>query len=235
MNGADHNDATRLEQAFSTEEYDHAPGGCPSDEDLWASASGDLNPAANEAIILHLAQCSECSSIWRLGREILPEDHLSGASVVSIEDRRPSRSWRRVLLPAAAAAAAAILIGVGLSTGLFLKNDPASTPVFRDQGNDYKILPSPEARSLPRFACNLRWTTGPEGTRYDLIVTDGDLEILSTVKGLEEPEYTLPQEKLPAPMDELFWRVTARLPDGGSVSSETFTTVIDDGEEVTGS
>jgi len=232
MSGADHNDGTRLEQAFSTDEMDRAPGGCPSDEELWASASGELNPTANEAVILHLAQCSECSSIWRLGREILPEDHHSGASVVSIEDRRRPSLWRRVLLPAAAAA---VLIGVGLSTGLFLKNDPSSTPVFRDQGNDYKILPSPEARSLPRSACTLRWSTGPDGTRYDLIVTDGELEILGTVKGLSEPEYTVPQGKIPAPADELFWRVTARLPDGGSVSSETFTTVIDDDKGVPGS
>lgn len=232
MNGADHNDATLLEQAFSTDEMDRAPGDCPSDEELWASASGELSQAANETVILHLAQCSECSSIWRLGREILPEDHLSGASVVSIEDRRRSSLWRRVLLPAAAAA---VLIGVGLSTGLFLKNDPTSTPVFRNQGNDYKILPSPEAKSLPRSACNLRWSSGPDGTRYDLIVTDGELEILSTVKGLNEPEYTVPQGQIPASTEELLWRVTAHLPDGGSVSSETFTTVIDDDEEVPGS
>lgn len=228
MTDADNNAATLLARAFSTEAIDHAPGDCPSDEELWASASGELNPAANESVILHLAQCSECSSIWRLGREILPEDHLSGASVVSIENRGRSSLWRRVLLPAAAAA---ILIGVGLSTGLFLRNDPASTPVFRDQGSDYKILPSPEARSLPRSACNLRWSTGPDKTRYDLIVTDGELEILSTVKGLNEPEYTMPQEKIPASTEELLWRVTARLADGSSVSSETFTTVINDGEE----
>ncbi len=104
--------------------------------------------------------------------------------------------------------------------------------VFRDQGNDYKILASPEAGSLPRSACNLRWSTGPDGTRYDLIVTDGDLEILSTVKGLEEPEYTLPQEKIPASANEFLWRVTARLSDGRSVSSETFTTTVEDSEAV---
>jgi len=118
---------------------------------------------------------------------------------------------------------------------LFLKNDPTSTPVFRNQDNDYKILPSPEAKSRPRSACNLRWNTGPDGTRYDLIVTDGELEILSTVKGLNQPEYTVPQGQIPASTEELLWRVTAHLPDGGSVSSETFTTVIDDGEEVPGS
>jgi len=77
--------------------------------------------------------------------------------------------------------------------------------------------------------------TGPDGTSYDLIVTDGELEILSTVKGLKEPEYTVPKGTIPASADELFWRVTARLPDGGSVSSETFTTVIDDGEGDPGS
>jgi hypothetical protein len=225
MSGAEHNDSARLETAFSTEEMDRTPGSCPSDDELWASASGELNPAANEAVILHLARCSECSSIWRLAREMLPADHLSQPSVVSIENRRRSQRWLRVLLPAAAAA---ILIGVGLSTGLFLRNDPASPPVYRQQDSDATILASPETRTLPRDSCRLRWSAGPDGTRYDVIVTDGELEILATVKGLGQPEYALPEEKIPNFTRELFWRVTAHLPDGRKLSSETFTTRIDD-------
>ncbi len=226
MSGAEHNDAARLKTAFSTEEMDRTPGSCPNDDELWASASGELNPAANEAVILHLACCSECSSIWRLAREILPSDHLSQPSVVSIESRNRSPLWRRVLLPAAAAA---VLIGVGLSSGLFLRNDPSSAPVYRNQANDEEILAAPETRSLPRTACRLRWSAGPDGTRYDVIITDGELEILATVKGLGQPEYTLPEEEIPNSTRELFWRVTAHLPDGRKLSSETFTTRIDDG------
>lgn len=231
MTAAEGNDTTRLEQAFSADETGFAPESCPSDDELWASAAGELTSTANEKIVLHLARCNECSSTWRLAREILPADHLSRPSVVSIDARRQPKPWRRIVLPAAAAA---ILIGLGLSTGLFVRNDPSSTPVFRQQGSDYKILPSSETRTLPRSACDLRWSAGPDGSRYDLIVSDGELEILSSVKGLEEPDYTVPQEMISASTVELFWRVIARLPDGSSVSSATFTTIIDDGEETPG-
>ncbi len=224
MSGAENNDVTDLERAFSTDEMHRAPGCCPSDEELWASASGELGSSTNEAIILHLARCSECSSTWRLAREILPSDHLSQSSVVSIEELRPSRLWRTVLLPAAAAA---VLIGVGLSTGLFLRNDPSSAPVYRSQGNDEEILAAPETRSLPRTACRLQWSAGPDGTRYDVIITDGELEILETAKGLQQSEHTVPEEKIPTSTQELFWRVTAHLPIGSTLSSKTFTTTID--------
>ncbi len=155
---------------------------------------------------------------------MLPLDHLPGAKVVSIRDRIRLQNWPKVVLPVAAA----ILIGVGLSTGLLLRNDPSSPPVFRQQQDEDTIAALPETRLLSRTDCRLRWTAGPSGARYDLLVTDGELEVLSTVKGLKEPEYTLPQEEIPASSDELFWRVTAHLPDGRTLSSGTFTTEIDD-------
>lgn len=220
MSSGEHRDELRLEQAFSSDEWRPAPdGSCPSEDELWASASGELSPAENETVILHLARCDECSSIWRLAREILPADHLSDATVVSFENRRRPHVWRRVLLPAAAAA---ILVGVGLSTGLFQRNDPPTSPVFREQRDGFTILASPGTESLPRSECRLRWNAGPDGTSYDLTVTDGALEILATVNGLDQPEHRLPQESIPGSATELFWRVTAHLPDGTAVSSDTF-------------
>lgn len=217
-------DSTVLEQAFSTGEMRRAEGGCPSEDELWASAAGELDPAADEEVVLHLVRCSECSTIWRLAREILPGDHLSQTPVVPIERGRRPAVWRRLLLPAAAA----VLVGVGLGAGLFLRTDSPPVPVFRQQGDDAVISPSPETARLSRTACNLRWTPGPEGTRYDLVISDGELKILATVKGLDEAEYTLPREKIPVSAIELFWRVTAHLPDGTTVSSDTFTSSIDD-------
>ena len=231
MNRNESRDVSVLEQAFSTGEMRRAPGGCPSEDELWASAAGELSPPDNENVILHLARCSECSSIWRLAREMLPEDHLSESSVVSIDRGRRSRTWRRVLLPAAAV----VLVGVGLGAGLFLRNDPSSAPVFREQDQSSGILPSPGTGSLPRSACTLRWSAGPEGTRWDLIVSDANLEILDTVKDLEIPEYTLPPATIPPSTTELLWRVTARLPDGRTTASPTFTTVVEDDAEVSGS
>lgn len=225
MKPGEHRDTTLLEQAFSTGDMRRSPGGgCPSEDELWASAAGELNPAENQAVILHLARCSECSSIWRLAREMLPEDRLSTSAVVSIERRRRRRRW--VLLPAAAAA---ILIAVLLGPGLFPGNDPTSTPIFRHQGRGFEIVASESTRALTRSACKLTWSAGPAGTRYDLIVTDDELEILDTVKGLRQPEHTLPEEKIPDSARELFWRVTAHYPDGHTVSSDTFTSSIEGG------
>ena len=45
MSGTENNDITRLETAFSTDEVHRAPGSCPSDEELWASASGEIGIA----------------------------------------------------------------------------------------------------------------------------------------------------------------------------------------------
>jgi hypothetical protein len=162
---------------------------------------------------------------------MLPEDHLTESSVVSIERGRRSKNWRRVLLPAAAV----VLVGVGLGAGLFLRSDPSSAPVFREQDQSSGILPYPGTGSLPRSACTLRWSAGPEGTRWDLIVSDANLEILAIVNDLKIPEYTLPPATIPPSTSELLWRVTARLPDGRTIVSPTFTTVVEDDAEVTGS
>ncbi len=217
---------TRLNEALTDEEPSCAPGGCPDKEQLWQSAAGELDPPEDESIILHLARCSECSLIWRLAREMLAPD-VSVGSVVSLPDRKSSRIRRRFLVQAAAAA---MLIGVGLGAAWLLRTPPSSQPIFREQRDGGTILPSPGTNLLPRAACRLAWTAGPEGTRYDLVATDENLEILASVKGLTRPEYTLPEETIPASTRELFWRVTAHLPDGRTVSSDTFTTRIDDSE-----
>lgn len=218
-------DVARLREALSDDDPSCAPGGCPDKDQLWESAAGELDPLENETIILHLARCSECSLIWRLAREMLPTDQVSSSSVIPLRDRRRWQTWRKVLVPAIAAT---MLIGVGLSAAWLVRKGASSPPVFRQQQDVGRILASPGTQALPRTACSLEWSAGPEGTRYDLIATDESLEIVSTVKGLTKPEYTVPQETIPASTPKLFWRVTAHLPDGRTVSSDTFTTRIDD-------
>jgi hypothetical protein len=218
-------EVARLREALSEEEPRSAPGGCPNKEELWESAAGELDPTENETIILHLARCSECSLVWRLAREMIAPDRIPSSSVTPMGHRRRWQSWRRVLVPVIAAT---MLIGVGLSTAWLLRKNAPSPPVFRRQQDGGRILPSPRTHEIPRTGCRLEWSAGPQGTRYDLIATDGALEILCTVKGLTRPEYDLPPEKIPISTTEVFWRVTAHLPDGRTISSDTFTTMIDD-------
>ncbi len=223
-------DLAHLRAAFSEDEPGCPPGGCPSEQELWASAAGELDPPADETIILHLAQCGDCSMIWRLAREMLRPDRSSSSSVIPPADRRRSQIWRKILLPAVAAT---VLIGVGLSAAWLQKRGASSPPVFRQQQNFDAILRAPETDRLPRAACRLEWSAGPDGARYDFIATDERLEILSSVKGLERPVFTLPEETIPASTREVFWRVTAHLPDGRILSSETFTTRIADSAPAT--
>ncbi len=221
-----HDELVRLREAFFSEDWERSTEDCPDSERLWASAAGEMEPAEDEEILLHLARCGRCASIWRLAREMIFHDEAAFAPVIPMEEGKRARVWR---WPALLAAAAMVVIGVGLGTGLLLNHvQPLSQPVYRQQGETVKMEASPETRRLPRTVCRLRWATGPEGTRYDLTVTGKDLTIICVVKGLTKPEYLLPPEEIPASTHEIFWRVTAHFPGGDVISSETFTSRIED-------
>lgn len=224
MNSFKPDDPSLLRNAFTGEEFERTPGGCPSDNQLWASAAGDLESVCNEAIIFHLADCTECSTIWKLAREILPPGQTADSSVVAMKDRVRTYSVRRSLLQAVAAV---VVVGVGIAAAFFLKTDSTTPPVYRQQQDSINIKPLPGADALPRSACLLRWTAGPIETRYDLVVTDDSLEILATVKGLEKSEFLLPQETISSSTQKILWRVTAHLPDRRMISSETISTTIE--------
>jgi len=215
----------RMREALAEEVPSCAPEGCPSKDELWESAAGEIDPIENETIILHLAQCSECSLTWRLAREMLPPDLVSSPSLIPVSRGGRWRTWRRVFLPAIAAT---MVIGIGLSVAWLVRKGASSPPVFRQQQDTGEIVASPRTQVLPRVACRLEWSAAPAGTRYDLIATDPQLEILRAVKGLTRPEYDLPPEAIPTSTNEILWRVTAHLADGRTVASETFTTRIED-------
>ncbi len=218
------NNLDRLRQAFSSEGWNEASKDCPGHEMLWASAAEDLDPVADENILLHLAQCTLCSSIWQLAREMIPREETTAASVVGILNfRRLKTSARRTVL----AIAATVLVGVGLGAGLFLNRGPSSPPVYREQQNEGGISALAATAEMSRTACRFRWTPGPEGTLYDLVVTNENLDVLLSVKDLGDAEYLLPPERLPRETREVFWRVSAHGPDGGTTASETFTTRIE--------
>lgn len=224
MNSSKPEDSTGMKKAFIGEEMERTSGVCPSDEQLWASAANDLDFATNEEILFHLADCAQCSTVWKLAREILPSGHVSGSTVVAIEDRLRTKRLRRSLIQAAAAI---VVVGVGIGAAFFLRTDTTAPPIYRQQLEAMQIVPSLEADVLPRSACLLRWTAGPQETRYDLVVTDDSLEVLVTVKGLEKPEFLLPQEIISSSTKEILWRVTAHLPDRRTFSSETISTTIE--------
>jgi len=215
-------DLTQLQRAFSAEEWCEFSEDCPDHELLWASAAEELDPVTDEAILLHLARCAQCSSIWRLAREMSHGEDLESAQVISIGVFR-RLTGRRLL---ALATAASALVGLGLGATVFFNRATPLAPVYREQRPVGGLVASPVTSELPRTACRLQWKSDFGATSYDLIVSDENLEVLFSIKGLIEPAYLLPGDRLPPGTQEIFWRVTAHLSDRATVSSETFTTRI---------
>ena len=188
---------------------------CPEAERLVLSGRGELTPTDDEGVLLHIADCTACAAAWRIAREVGPRS----APSVHPSARRPlsQRTWVR-------AAAAAMLV-VGLSAGLyFLAPDRESPTVYREQEDDLVRSSLEEDARLPRDKFVLRWSAGPEGTVYDVLVTSERMEPLSRGLGLDLPEFQLPEETLGGleAGSRILWQVTAYLPDGRRIESKTF-------------
>jgi hypothetical protein len=190
---------------------------CPTSERVWDSAADRLGPEENREVVLHLAECGACATSWRLAREMeLAEAVAPGA--------RTTPSGLRRWLPLAAAAAAVVVLG-GLAL-LRLPERAGPAPAFREQEESWLASELPDEALLPRGAALLRWSAGPEGTRYDLRVTTEDLEPLARAMRIEANEFLVPAGKLEGLAEgaSLLWRVTAHLPDGRQVHSRSFVT-----------
>lgn len=196
-----------------------APGEvCPTPEELWASARGELPPDENRRIIDHTGRCPSCAEDWRLARFVGRRMAESEGGVRRSRDReaRPRR-WL-------VAAAAALVVALG-GAGVFLWQEADERRTYRQEQEPGQAIESlvPEAEPLPRTDPTLRWS-GPEGASYSLVVTTTRLEVLARAEGLTEAEYTLPQEPVASlePGTVLLWHVEATLPDGARVPSRTF-------------
>ncbi len=215
-----------LRDAFMTGGWDAPADGCPDQGTLWDSAAGTLDPEADEAVLLHLARCGACAASWRLAHEMISPGVAENTPVVPLGAHRRHPPWRR---PALLAAAAVVAAGLGLTTALLVhRGQPAFEPVYREQAAATTLQADPETLQLSRTNCLLRWTPGPEGTRYDLTVTDDDLSLLYTRKGLVNSQVLVPPEAIPPGTAAILWRITAHLPTGGVISSPTFRSDITD-------
>jgi hypothetical protein len=188
---------------------------CPDAERLVSSARGELPHGENEEVVLHLAECTCCASAWRVAREVVGDQATAGRAGPA----RPALAgWGRW------AAAAAVLIAAAGAGFLYLGPGRDSAPVYREQHEDIVESRLAEAEPLPRDAFVLRWSAMPEGSLYDVVVTDERMRTLDETTGLTRNEYLVPPPALErqASGDRVFWQVTARLPDGRKIESTTF-------------
>ncbi|MFP2912187.1 hypothetical protein ACLESD_45640, partial [Pyxidicoccus sp. 3LFB2] len=98
------------------------------------------------------------------------------------------------------------------------------TPTVRGGDTLAVVSRLPEDAPLPRADCVLRWSEGPEGTRWTLQLSSEDLSLVHRADSLAKSEYRVPAEVLaPLPAGtKLLWQVEARLPDGRVQRSATF-------------
>jgi hypothetical protein len=194
---------------------------CPPWEELWESARGELGRQDEDRILMHVGECPACAAAWRVAYD-MAEDSTGGEASTRERGGRPS--WWIPL----AAAAVFVLAMVGLNVFDRAPLDDAG-PVYRTQEREWLKSLVPEDEPLPREDCLLRWTPAPEGTTYQVRVTTESLDLIDVGRALKEPEFRVPAsalERLPSG-SEIFWQVSARLPDGRQAESEAFVSRIE--------
>ena len=190
----------------------------PEDVDrVWQAVSGALPAAERRDLVERMAADPALAEAWRGAQELW----RTAGQEVRLETRAP-QLWRTSWKPTWLAAAAVLIIGV--AAGIVYQRSAPRDDTFRDTGG-YVIesLVQPET-TLSRDAFRLRWTAGPQDSRYQVTVTTEDLRVLTTVPDLAVPELTLEGGLLSgvAPGARVLWQVTATLPGGENVASRTF-------------
>jgi hypothetical protein len=215
MNGDSRSDARLSDELAKVARVAGEGEGCPPAESLWLSARDELDPGEREEIVLHNARCTACALAWRIAHDLAREE--KGALPVSEESPRGRRGWTYLAL------AATVVVVAGLGVTWFTQR-PVPPEALRTQQGERIESALDEAVVLPRENLVLRWSEGEPGTAYDVKVTTESLDLLVQESGLDRPELRLAPEllgELP-PGSRLYWRVTARLPDGRSLESDTF-------------
>jgi hypothetical protein len=183
---------------------------------VWAAVAGELPADERRALVERMAIDPVLAEAWRVAHA-LRRDRPADAEV---EVKRPasgSMSWL--------ATAAAVLL---LTSVVFMVSrvDRSHDDTMRAPGEiRIESLIAADA-SMPRDAFRLRWSPGSPGSRYQVRATTEDLQLLTTVANLTEPEVTID----PATLDALrsgarvLWQVDATLSDGAHATSQTFAT-----------
>lgn len=185
---------------------------CPPPESIWQAVRLELPVDERGAIIDHVADCAACAEAWQLASE-LGGDQRSAARA---SQRLAAVLQSRLYLPLAAALV--LLVGGIAYLG---RQHPTSIPRTPVAG----VLDTgiPEGSVFPRNDFRLRWTAGPAGSRYDVVVTTTGLVQIDARRDLQIPEYRIPEERLTTVASDtpLLVRVTAHLPDGTTLSSKS--------------
>lgn len=194
---------------------------CPTLDSLWESARAGLQRDENEELLLHLGGCPACAAAWRFAQEVSPDDSPVPLPVRKVRIAR--RSWFPI-----AAVAATVMVAAGLGAYLLIPDRDGSA-VYRTQESEWLQPAIADGSSLPRDDFVLEWGSGPEGTWYDIRVVGEDMKPLARGTRLRQAEFVVAEELLGSlqPGSVVYWQVTAHLPDGRTLESQSFITGID--------
>lgn len=191
-----------------------APG-CPDPDRILAAVLGERPIVENRALADHAAICPSCAIAWSLARDYAVESGMSRP-----QPQPTVTTGHR--LPWAAAAAAVVLVASVLL--IWTRQPPPAEPMFRSGQADTIESFVPEGSTLPATGFILRWSAGPDGSRYNVRVTDRRLNHLAGARALEQPEFRIPPAGL-AGLESgslLLWQVETIRLDGRSITSPTF-------------
>jgi hypothetical protein len=194
---------------------------CPPAERILESVRGELSAQDDEKVLLHVGECGACAAGWRLARELAEEkipvgrDHRARGPTILV--------WGRWV---AAAAVLVVAVGLGLQ---YMRPEVEEAPVYRAQESAWVLMEGEDGEALPRESFVLRWSDGPQGSTYDIRVMTEDLEMVAEARRLESSRFQVPPEALEALPEGalLYWQVTAHLPDGRAIDSDSFLAVIE--------
>jgi hypothetical protein len=212
-----HSDDERLRRSFQALAPSKARPCSPEDLDrVWAAVRGELPAAERRALVERLADDPAIAEAWRVAHTLRRDDPW----VPAVESRRSTPVVGRWLATAAVAllAVSAVLVVSRLDRS---NGDTMRTP----GGTRIEALIASDA-AMSRDAFRLRWTPGPVGSRYQVRVTTEDLQVLTTIANLAEPEVTIDPAVLAGltPGTPVLWQVEATGPGGERTVSQTFAT-----------
>jgi hypothetical protein len=206
----------RLREAFQSLSETSRETSSPEElDEIWRAVSGELPAPERQELVDRMASNPSLAEAWRVAHEVWKASPQQTRGTAS----RARRMWTQSRLAAAAVLLLTAAVGV-----LFQLSRPPAEDTFRDPGR-YVVEPlvQPDT-TLARDAFRLRWTPGPPDSRYHVRVTTEDLRVLATGSDLAEPAFVLERDTLAgvAPGARVLWQVDVTLPDGETVSSDTF-------------
>jgi hypothetical protein len=212
----------RLAEAFRARATDDTE--VPEDlrERIWLAVSGVLPPEERRELVQRTVTDPGAAEAWRVAGEVWRASQTSVAGGAAVA-ASPATRWT----PRWLAAAAVLVLGTAIGV-ISLLNRPAGDE-FRASSEVVVESLLPADGALPRDRFTVRWTPGPEGSRYEVRVTTEDLRVLATGADLTVPAFTVEPALLAAlPTDaNVLWQVEITLPGGGRLASPTFSTRVE--------